>query len=49
MTKTNNYADDGKGNCLNYPSECWTCVYFKLYGQYHCSKPNHKTYATTSL
>lgn len=50
MTKTNNYVADDNNNCLNYPNECWTCVYQKLYGQHHCSRPNQKkTYTVTSL
>lgn len=44
MSKTNNYVptDNNKSVCLNYPTECWTCVYFQLYGQTPCSRPNQK-------
>lgn len=50
MTKTNNYVAGEHNNCLNYPNECWTCVYNKMYGQFRCSRPNQpKTYTTTSL
>ena len=49
MTKTNNYVAGEHNNCLNYPNECWTCVYQQLYGQHSCSRPQLKTYTTTSL
>lgn len=50
MTKTNNYVAGEHNNCLNYPNECWTCVYCKIYGQFRCSRPNQpKIYTTTSL
>ena len=47
MSKTNNYVAGEKGECLNYPNECWTCVYFRLYGQFNCSRPNQKVTYTT--
>lgn len=49
MSKTNNYVAGEHKECLNYPNECWTCVYFKPYSQFHCSRPNQRIYTTTSL
>ena len=52
MSKTNNYvpAEDNTSVCLNYPNECWTCVYKNIYGQHHCSRPNQRViYTTISL
>lgn len=39
MTKTNNFVEGEHNTCLNYPNECWNCVYSNLYTG--CSKPQH--------